>query len=83
MNFEVSNVSISGFSNKEATMADEFRADLYDVLGLEPGAEEKEVARAYKKKSLKHHPDRGGDGARRSEPQDWLSDEGSNRVCGF
>lgn len=35
--------------------------DLYAILGLEPGADEKEVARAYKKKSLKHHPDRGGD----------------------
>ncbi|KAJ0408672.1 hypothetical protein ATCC90586_007698 [Pythium insidiosum] len=35
--------------------------DLYEVLGLEPGSDAKDVARAYKKKSLKHHPDRGGD----------------------
>lgn len=43
-------------------MADDFRDDLYDILGLEAGADEKEVARAYKKKSIVHHPDRGGDG---------------------
>lgn len=43
-------------------MAAEFRDDLYDILGLEAGADEKEVARAYKKKSIVHHPDRGGDG---------------------
>lgn len=54
-------------------MADEFRVDLYDVLGLDPGAEEKEVARAYKKKSLKHHPDRGGDGTRLCGLQNWLA----------
>jgi DnaJ-domain-containing protein 1 len=48
---------------RPATMADAFRDDLYDILGLEAGADEKEVARAYKKKSIVHHPDRGGDGA--------------------
>lgn len=37
--------------------------DLYAILGLEPAADAKHVARAYKKKSLLHHPDRGGDGA--------------------
>ncbi|RLN14870.1 hypothetical protein BBJ28_00021453 [Nothophytophthora sp. Chile5] len=45
----------------EATMADEFREDLYEILGLEPASDEKQVARAYKKKSILHHPDRGGD----------------------
>ncbi|GLD93779.1 hypothetical protein PINS_up002384 [Pythium insidiosum] len=39
----------------------ELRNDLYEVLGLEPGSDAKDIARAYKKKSLKHHPDRGGD----------------------
>lgn len=39
----------------------EYNDDLYGILGLEAGAEAKDVARAYKKKSLKHHPDRGGD----------------------
>ncbi|KAF1334832.1 DNA damage-inducible protein, partial [Globisporangium splendens] len=41
-----------------------YRDDLYEILGLEPAADEKEVARAYKKKSLLHHPDRGGDGSK-------------------
>lgn len=44
---------------------DEFREDLYEILGLEPAADERQVARAYKKKSILHHPDRGGDGTRR------------------
>lgn len=42
---------------------DEFRDDLYEILGIEAASDEKRVARAYKKKSLLHHPDRGGDGA--------------------
>lgn len=42
---------------------DAFRDDLYEILGLEAASDAKEVARAYKKKSLLHHPDRGGDGA--------------------
>ncbi|RLN31943.1 hypothetical protein BBJ28_00016930 [Nothophytophthora sp. Chile5] len=46
---------------QDATMADEFREDLYEILGLEPASDEKQVARAYKKKSILHHPDRGGD----------------------
>ncbi len=37
-------------------------SDLYAVLGLEFGADVKKITRAYKKKSLLHHPDRGGDG---------------------
>ncbi|OWZ24521.1 hypothetical protein PHMEG_000409 [Phytophthora megakarya] len=40
---------------------EEFRKDLYEILGLEPAADERQVARAYKKKSILHHPDRGGD----------------------
>ncbi|KAL3671358.1 hypothetical protein V7S43_003286 [Phytophthora oleae] len=40
---------------------EEFREDLYEILGLEPAADERQVARAYKKKSILHHPDRGGD----------------------
>ncbi|TMW56319.1 hypothetical protein Poli38472_006329 [Pythium oligandrum] len=42
-------------------MSDEYERDHYGVLGLEAGADAEGVARAYKKKSLKHHPDRGGD----------------------
>ncbi|GMF65638.1 unnamed protein product [Phytophthora lilii] len=50
-------------SRKDASMAgsDEFREDLYEILGLEPAADERQVARAYKQKSILHHPDRGGD----------------------
>ncbi|CAH0518880.1 unnamed protein product [Peronospora belbahrii] len=40
---------------------DEFREDLYAILGLEPAADKRLVARAYKKKSILYHPDRGGD----------------------
>ncbi|GMH90287.1 hypothetical protein TrST_g7332 [Triparma strigata] len=32
--------------------------DYYRVLGLEPGASESQIRSAYKKQSLKHHPDR-------------------------
>uniref|UniRef100_A0AAV1T2T8 J domain-containing protein n=1 Tax=Peronospora matthiolae TaxID=2874970 RepID=A0AAV1T2T8_9STRA len=40
---------------------DEIREDLYEILGLEPASDERQVARAYKRKSILHHPDRGGD----------------------
>jgi hypothetical protein len=29
-----------------------------DALGVAPGANKKEIEKAYKKKSLKHHPDK-------------------------
>ena len=35
--------------------------DYYDVLGISRGASEQEIRKAYKTKSMKHHPDRGGD----------------------
>lgn len=38
------------------------KSDLYGILGLEVGSSELQISRAYKKKSLLHHPDRGGDG---------------------
>ena len=34
---------------------------LYETLGIEKTADEKEIKTAYRKLSLKHHPDRGGD----------------------
>ena len=34
--------------------------DLYTRLGLSKGADTKDVKRAYKKATLKHHPDKGG-----------------------
>ena len=37
--------------------------EAHDVLGVRPGASRSEVARAYRRYALRHHPDRGGDPA--------------------
>lgn len=43
--------------------------DYYKTLGLERGASEEEVKRAYRKLASKHHPDKGGDTAKFQEIQ--------------
>ena len=35
--------------------------DYYSILGVNKNASENELRKAYKKKSMQHHPDRGGD----------------------
>lgn len=32
--------------------------ELYDVLGLDPGASEEQVKRAYRQEALRYHPDK-------------------------
>lgn len=35
--------------------------DYYSILGINKNASEKDIRKAYKTKSMQHHPDRGGD----------------------
>ena len=34
------------------------KRDYYEVLGIQKGADEKEIKRAYKRLAMKYHPDR-------------------------
>lgn len=40
------------------------RLDPYQVLGVDPAANERQIRRAYRALAKQHHPDRGGDAAR-------------------
>lgn len=40
---------------------------LYEALGLEKSAGEKEIKKAYRKAAIQHHPDKGGDEAKFKE----------------
>ena len=68
---------------------------LYEDLGLDPGASQADVKKAYRKLAMKHHPDKGGDPdtfKKISHAYDVLSDEtkkknydltGSESAAGF
>ena len=57
--------------------------DYYSVLGINKNASQEEVRKAYKKKSMQHHPDRGGDEEefkRVNEAYQTLGDEQKRRM---
>ena len=47
--------------------------DYYSILGVPRNASEKELKQAYKKMSMRHHPDRGGDEAKFKEVNEAYS----------
>ena len=47
--------------------------DYYSILGVSKNASEKELKQAYKKMSMQHHPDRGGDEAKFKEVNEAYS----------
>lgn len=55
------NASGPRVSSTRPPAPDEQRASLWSVLGVGPDASAEEVKRAYRKRALEAHPDRGGD----------------------
>lgn len=61
-----------------ASAASASSSDYYALLGIRRGATPKEIKKAYRAKSLEHHPDKGGDAERFAEvarAYEVLSDE--------
>jgi curved DNA-binding protein CbpA len=55
----------------------------YDILGVTENATQDEIKKAYKKKAVKHHPDKGGNEEefkKISEAYDTLGDEGKKKL---
>ncbi len=54
----------------------------YDILGINKDASQEEIKKAYRKKAIEHHPDKGGDESKfreAAEAYEILSDENKKR----
>jgi molecular chaperone DnaJ len=57
-------------------------SNFYDILGVEKNASQDEIKKAYRKKALEYHPDRGGDEVKfkqAAEAYETLSDDQKRR----
>ncbi|KDN46107.1 TPR-like protein [Tilletiaria anomala UBC 951] len=68
--------------NAELDLKRSKKKDYYKILGVEKSATDAEIKKAYRKESLKHHPDKGGDSEKFklcSEAYSILSDDTKRR----